>query len=61
MSAFSSENFEIYSDGSAHIQNITATSVPNPDAGVMRSIADSIEQWFPEAADTLRGLANKYE
>lgn len=61
MSAFSSENFEMRNDGTFNISNLTAASVPNPDAGVLRSIADSIEQWFPEAADTLRGLANKYE
>lgn len=58
---FINENFELRADGSFHISNLTAASVPNPDAGVLRSIANSIEEWFPEAADTLRGLANKYE
>lgn len=58
---FSSENFEMRSDGVFHISNLTAATVPNPDAGVLRSIADSIEVAFPDAADTLRELANKYE
>lgn len=57
----SSENCEISSDGNLHISNITAMRVQNPDAGVLRSIANSIEPAFPDAADILRGLANKYE
>lgn len=61
MSAFSSENFEMRNDGTFNISNLTSASVPNPEAGVLRSIADSIEQWFPEAADQLRGIANKLD
>lgn len=58
---FSSENCEISSDGNFHISNITAMRMPNPEAEVLRSIADSIEEWFPESADTLRGIARKLD
>lgn len=58
---FSSENFEIRSDGVTHISNITAAKVQNPDAGVLRSIANSIEVVFPDAADLLRGIARKLD
>lgn len=55
------ENATLWSDGSFHVSNITAATVHNPDAEVLRSIADAIEELLPHSADELREIANKLD